>query len=76
MQSIICIMKSLVKVSSSNIALETELQIRGGIKDNQRFFSYFSLKTYVVTPHLNRLSKTVLMRVHKMFLLRNMANYS
>ena len=27
-------------------------------------FSYFSLKPYVVTPHLNRLFKTVQMRGH------------
>ena len=30
------------------------------IMDN---FSYFSLKPYVVTPHLNRLDETVRMRV-------------
>ena len=29
------------------------------IRDN---FSYFSFKLYVVTPHLNRLNKTVQMR--------------
>ena len=28
-------------------------------------FSYFSLKLYVVTPHLNRLVKTVQMRGNK-----------
>ena len=27
-------------------------------------FSYFSLKTYVVTPHLNRLDEMVQMRGH------------
>ena len=27
-------------------------------------FSYFSLKPYVVTPHLNRLDETVQMRGH------------
>ena len=32
------------------------------IEDN---FSYFSLKLYVVTPHLNRLNETVQMRGHK-----------
>ena len=26
-------------------------------------FSIFSIKAYVVTPHLNRLGKTVIMRV-------------
>ena len=31
------------------------------IEDN---FSYFSLKPYVVTPHLNRLDETVQMRGH------------
>ena len=31
------------------------------IEDN---FSYFSLKSYIVTPHLNRLNKTVQMRGH------------
>ena len=31
------------------------------IEDN---FSYFSLKLYVVTPHLNHLVKTVQMRGH------------
>ena len=30
-------------------------------------FSYFSLKPYVVTPHLNRLVETVQMRGHNMF---------
>ena len=42
----------------------TELQIRWEIDDNSNiFFSYFSnfsLKIYVVTPHLNRLGETVL----------------
>ena len=35
------------------------------IRDN---FSYFSLKPYVVTPHLNRLNETVQMRGQNMFL--------
>ena len=35
---------------------------RGEIKDN---FSSFSMKTYVVTPHYNRLDETVLMMSHK-----------
>ena len=44
----------------------TELQIRGGIEDKSKiFFSYFSIKTYVVTPHKNRLGETVLMVGHK-----------
>ena len=33
------------------------------IKD---FFSYFSLKLYVMTPHLNHLDETVQMRDHNM----------
>ena len=37
------------------------------ITDN---FCYFSLKPYVVTPHLNRLNKTVQMRGQNMFLCR------
>ena len=46
-----------------------ELQIREGIEDNFRdHFSYFSTKTYVVTPHKNRLDKTVLMMGHKICL--------
>ena len=35
------------------------------IRDN---FSYFSLKLYVVTPHLNCLNKTVQMRGHNICL--------
>ena len=31
------------------------------------YFSYFSLKLYVVTPHLNRLVETVQMRGHNIF---------
>ena len=40
-----------------------ELQIRRGIRDNSNF-PYFSLKTYVVTPPLNRLDEMVLMMGH------------
>ena len=32
------------------------------------YFSYFSLKPYVVTPHLNRLIETVQMRGHNIWL--------
>ena len=40
----------------------SELQIRGGIEHNSKiFFSYFSTKRYVVTPHYNRLGERVLM---------------
>ena len=34
-------------------------------------FSYFSSKPYVVTPHLNRLIKTVQMRGHNICLMQN-----
>ena len=33
----------------------------------QRPFLYFSVKTFLVAPHLNRLAKTVLMRGHKVY---------
>ena len=32
-------------------------------------FSYFSMKPYVVTPHLNHLVETVQIRGHNMFLI-------
>ena len=32
------------------------------------FFSYFSMKTYIVTPYQNRLSETVLMKDHNICL--------
>ena len=38
-----------------------ELYIRGVFDDKQKF-SYFSLKPYVVSPHLNRLVETVQIR--------------
>ena len=44
-----------------------ELQIREHlviIRDN---FCYFCIKTYVVTPHLNRLDKTGQMRGHNIW---------
>ena len=34
-------------------------------------FSYFSLKPYVVTPHLKCLNETVQMRGHKICLMQN-----
>ena len=41
----------------------------GGIKDNSKIiFSYFSIKTNVVTPHKNRLDQRVLMVGHKIYL--------
>ena len=40
----------------------SELQIRGIFRIIERQFSYFSLKLYVVTPHLNRLDEMVQMR--------------
>ena len=42
----------------------SELQIRGGIEDNAKITLYFSTKTYVVTPHLNRLSEIVVKMSH------------
>ena len=42
------------------------------------FFSYFSFKPYVVTPHLNRLDETVQMRGHNICLYninKNIPNY-
>ena len=42
------------------------------IEDN---FSYFSLKPYAVTPHVNSLYETVQMRGHNMFLCRINKNY-
>ena len=43
----------------------SELQIREGIEDNSKMTVLIShQKTYVVTPHLNRHSKTVLMIGH------------
>ena len=38
------------------------------IRDN---FSYFSLKPYVVTPHLNRLNKTVQLKGHNVWFKQN-----
>ena len=56
-----CSFTALATVFQSNgvdenlCALElhvSELQIKGGIEDNSKDnFSYFSMKTYVVTPH-------------------------
>ena len=37
--------------SCENRIHSPELQIRGGIKDNSKIFSYFSMETYVVTHH-------------------------
>ena len=36
-------------------------RLEGESRDN---FPYFSIKTYIVTPHLNRLTEMVLMRGH------------
>ena len=45
--------------------MHSELQILVGIKDNSKInFSYFSTKTYVVTPQQNRRDETVLMMGH------------
>ena len=40
------------------------LQIREGIEDNSRIFFLISEQKHVVTPHENRLGKTVLMIGH------------
>ena len=43
------------------------------------YFSYFTSKSYVVTPHLNRLDETVQMRGHNICfhteLTKNIPNY-
>ena len=44
--------------------IRSELQTRGAI-DNKDNFSYFSMKAYVVTPHLNCLDEKVLIMDHK-----------
>ena len=45
--------------------MHSELQIIVSIKDNSKInFSYFSTKTYVVTPQQNRLVETALMMGH------------
>ena len=49
----------------------SELQLRGGIEDNSKKFSYFSMKTYVVTPQRDGSND----RSQNMFLWRNMDNY-
>ena len=36
----------------------------GVLRIIQRYFSYFSTKTYIVTRHLNRLGETVQVRCH------------
>ena len=47
-----------------------EVQITGSIKDTCEFqdnCSYFSMKTYVMTPRLNRLNEMVLIMDNNMF---------
>ena len=46
-----------------------ELKIRGGTEDNSMITSYFSIKTYVLTPNQNGVDMMILMRVHKKMLL-------
>ena len=56
-------------ICKAGLCTYAELQIRGGIVDNSKiFFSFFSTKTYIVTPHLNRIVETVLMRAHNEYL--------
>ena len=60
---------------------ESELQIKGCIKDNSKIIlSYFSTKTYVVNPHNYHLTKRSRQdgyneRSQRMFLRRNMENF-
>ena len=42
----------------------SEFQIRGSIEDNQRQFSYFRTKIYVVNPHWNGVDEMVVMMDH------------
>ena len=41
----------IITVCFFNLLRLPELQIRGALRIIQRYFSYFSKKTYVVTPH-------------------------
>ena len=51
----------------------SHLQIRRGKRDNLVIiFHSFSTKIYVVTPHLNHLTKMVLLRDHNICLNKNM----
>ena len=44
--------KAISLVQISTFKQTAALPIRGGIDDNsKKFFSYFSMKTYAVTPH-------------------------
>ena len=42
-------------------------RIRGGTEDNLKNFFLISQRKHIVTPHLNRLTETVLMVGHKIF---------
>ena len=56
--------------------MKSELQISESIEDNSKIIFLISQHKHVVTPHLNSLAKTVLMRGHNiLFLWRNMENY-
>ena len=50
-----------------NFRLSRVLDKREYFDDN---FSYFSLKPYVVTPHLNRLAETVQMKGHNIYFMQ------
>ena len=53
----------LLKIFFLKVCVNTEIQIRGGNEDNSKIiFSYFSMKTYGVTP---RQDKRVLIMGHK-----------
>ena len=50
---------------SALVILLTVLHIKRDNRDNLGIiFPYFCIQTYVVSPHLNRLAETVLMRGH------------
>ena len=51
----------------------SELLIGRRLRDN---FSYFSLKPYVVTPHLNCLTETVQMRGHNICFYAELTKFS
>ena len=48
---------------SNSMKRSTELQKRGSIED----LSYFSMKSYVVTPPKNFLNEIILMMGHKIY---------
>ena len=55
--------KAFIEIIMSNRAVD-KLEYLVIIRDN---FCSFCIKSYVVTPHLNRLDETVQMRGHKVW---------